>query len=115
MAGPEARFQKKAMLKFRALPKSWWAVTQPVSIRGLPDNYGCVNGIFVWLEFKKNKKEAERTDGRHALQNFNREHILNIGGYAIKIYPDNFQMVSEDLEAISEAENPGLLLDMECC
>ena len=56
MAGPEARFQKKAMLKFRALPKSWWSVTQ---FEGSRITMGVLTGSLFGLNSRKTKKKPK--------------------------------------------------------
>lgn len=105
----EKLFQKRCVIKLRKIPKSWWHMHEVVSTRGLPDVWGCINGVLVWLEFKKSEKEAQKTSGRIVLQKFNIEMMLNIGAFASLVYPENWEEVFEELQALGDTS----LLEIE--
>lgn len=70
-------------------------------VRGIPDRVYCCNGLFVALEFKKSKKEAEKQTGRAALQRRILMRITQAGGYAAFIYPENKERVLNDIRKIA--------------
>lgn len=96
----ESSYQHKLLKKLRAIPNSWWAVKEAKSIRGLPDIYGCVNGIFVTLEVKRTIEEAQETSGRIVLQRQTILEVQKAGGYAAFIYPENERYLLEELKLL---------------
>jgi len=90
------------MRKFKQLANSFWFdKIEHLSIRGIPDRFGVVNGTFVALEFKKDAKEIKQMKGRTVLQNHELRKIRKAGGYAEFIYPGNFQKIYDELKRLS--------------
>jgi hypothetical protein len=102
----ETRFKKKVKALLLKLPDSWWLIAQMLALVGIPDIIGVVNGRFVALELKKNRKEAEKTHGRVRLQGHILMLIRNAGGYAEFVYPENWDAIHADLSRLSEAKVP---------
>lgn len=90
---------KEGLLKeLKRIPKSIWFPIQQVGLRGHPDIMGCVDGKFVALEVKKTAKEAESVNsGREKLQKYFIDKILESGGIAGFIHPDNEDQVISGL------------------
>ena len=59
----------------------------------MPDYLCCIRGNFVALELKRS--ENEKMEG--TLQEYNLVRISKAGGYAIFVYPENFDRVKEEL------------------
>ena len=102
----EYAFEKKAVMKLRRLPTSYWPDKPPTSsLRGTADRTGCINGIMCALEFKRDSKEASKLKGRIVLQ----KHILNkirdAGGYAAVVWPENWPLVYEEIKAFCGVED----------
>ena len=61
---------------------------------GTPDILACVNGKFVAVEVKaENGKPSE-------LQLYHIEQIQKAGGYAIILYPKDFEKFKKDVESL---------------
>lgn len=84
--GPEARYKVKIMKGLKELPASWFFKSQEVSVRGIPDIIGCVNGHFVAIELKASPK-AHITK----LQKYVLDLINKAGGVGIISYPENYE------------------------
>ncbi len=84
----ETVFRKWAMDRFKKIPKSDWMSIQQKGIFGSPDVLGCVNCIFVSLEFKKDQFSKPTK-----LQEYKRKKISKAGGFAYTIYPENFNLI----------------------
>ena len=54
---PETIFKEKVLEELRKMKNSYWIKIQQLSIRGVPDIIGVVNGRFVALELKKSHQE----------------------------------------------------------
>lgn len=93
----ENPFRKKVFPRLKSIPFSWWKKIQQVAIRGVPDYLGCVNSVFVALEFKKDK-HAKLT----LLQEQNLKLVHAAKGYARVVYPENFENIYNDLLLISQ-------------
>jgi hypothetical protein len=93
---PETIFRKKAMDKFKALPNSYWTSIQQKGIFGSPDVVGCVNMIFVSLEFKKDAQSKPTP-----LQEYKKGKIREAHGFSFIIYPENFKEIHSILNVIS--------------
>lgn len=89
---PETKFKLKLRPKIESLPKSNWVKIQQVSIRGVPDFLGCVNGKFVALELKKDSRAPISRLQLHFIKRVNKN-----GGFARVIYPENMNEVLEEL------------------
>lgn len=89
---PESRLKVKALEMLRSLPNSWFVKVQMLSIMGIPDILGCVNGRFVAWELKKSKK-----DHPEPLQQRTLNLIAKAGGVAEVVYPENLDQKFQDL------------------
>lgn len=58
---------------------------------------GCRNGKFFGLEVKRSKAEAVKKTGRTVLQRHVLQKIRASGGFAEFIYPENQDVVIENL------------------
>jgi hypothetical protein len=85
---PETLFKERVLPILRALPRSWWFKVDLISLRGIPDIIGCVNGQFVALELKKDSRS-------HAdpLQGWVMRKILAAGGWAQEVNPESWDQV----------------------
>lgn len=83
----------------KLLPKAYFIKTQMLSVMGIPDLIGVVNGRFVALELKKNKQELGKS--RSKLQRYVLSKIEEAGGYSIFLYPENKDKVMRDLVYMS--------------
>lgn len=94
----EKQFENKIKEFLKTLHNTWffkhWAGAYSPS--GIPDLIACVNGRFVGIEVKA-------TNGKPSpLQIRNLNLITVAGGYAVMIYPDQFEELKENLILISE-------------
>jgi hypothetical protein len=94
--GPETKFKEKIFPYLKNLPNSWFTKIQQRAIRGTPDFLGCVNGYFVALELKKD--EDEDLD---LLQEYNIRNILNAGGCALRVSPENWDEILDILSQLA--------------
>lgn len=98
---PETKFVKsKVTPLLKGLPKSWFFTVQLVSIRGIPDIVGLVNGYFVALEAKVGLNDAS------PLQKHNIKLIREAGGFACVIDDTNYLQVVEALYCLTRDGNP---------
>ena len=97
----ETLFKKKVRATLKKLPLSWWLTAQMLSILGIPDLIGCVNGKFVALELKISKEAAERKSGKTVLQARILLLIRNAGGYAEFVYPENWEKIHREVSAMA--------------
>jgi len=107
-AKPETLFKNKIRPKLEAIPNSWWVKVQQVSLRGTPDFLGCICGMFVALELKKDAKAPISKLQEHTLMK-----IAIAGGFSHVVYPENWEEVYERLLNISQLftnERKGQLL-----
>ena len=96
---PETLYKNRLMPKLKAIPNSYWIKTQMVSLSGVPDILGCVNGRFVALELKASWREARK---KHYLQKHVIKRIRQTGGYAEFIYPENEELIIEEIKEFSK-------------
>lgn len=66
--------------------------------RGVPDLLACVNGRFLAIEVKGD--DGAPTD----LQLYNLALITKAGGYGVVAYPEDFQSLSELVEALTRTD-----------
>lgn len=85
---PETIFKEKVLDELRQMKNSYWMKIQQLSIRGIPDIIGLVNGRFVALELKKSHEEKA-----DKLQEYVLKEIDNSGGIALVTNPENFEEV----------------------
>lgn len=93
---PETRFQTKVLKKLKLLPNTFWFKHMAVSIRGLPDIMGCVNGTFVALELKSSSKLKPSP-----LQQLTLANIQGASGVSYVVHPDNFDEIFEELKRMA--------------
>ena len=92
---PETRFKLRVMADLKTLPRTWFVKIQQESIRGIPDILACIDGNFVALELKKEKKKAD------PLQQYNIRRIIESSGFAAVAYPNNWQEIFEMLSKLA--------------
>lgn len=96
---PETKFKNRIFPQLEAIPNSWWFVVQLVSLRGIPDIIGVINGRFVALELKVNYNKPTK------LQMFVLDKIKRAGGYAEVVYPETWEEIKQELTTLSLALN----------
>lgn len=96
---PETRFKTRIMPLIKALPNTVAFKIQQVAVRGTPDVLLCIAGVFVALELKRDAK-APIT----ALQKLKLERIAGAGGVARVVYPENWELVYNELKLLSKRE-----------
>lgn len=95
----ESRFRKKAVRDLKKLPSIKIFSISQRSIRGTADILICLNGFFVYLEFKADEKAV-----RAALQIYNVETTKEANGYAFFVYPENWEKVFRFLKKLSKTK-----------
>jgi len=90
---PESLFMDKAMRELSCIPHSFWERIQQVTERGTPDVLGCIQGLFVALEFKRSGK-AKLAE----IQRWKLKQIDNAGGFARVVTPENYLEILEELK-----------------
>lgn len=95
----ETRFKQRIRPRLERLPNTWLVKVQQASLRGTPDILMCVNGRFVALELKADKKA--RID---KLQIYTLKQIEKSGGVAIVTYPENWEETYKRLRNIALGE-----------
>lgn len=93
----ETVFKEKIVPILKALPNTWLVKVQQRSIRGTPDILMCINGDFVALELKKSMSECP-----DPLQDHNLNLIIKAKGIAIKVFPENWDIVLMRLKKLSK-------------
>jgi hypothetical protein len=99
---PETKFKNKILPRLKKITNSYWFVKEAVSLRGIPDLIGCINGTFVGLELKKSEAEARRQTGRIVRQRHELKTIRAAGGYGEIVYPENFEEIYMELLLLAE-------------
>lgn len=94
---PETVFKERIQPRLKALKNSWWEKIQQVGVIGTPDILGCVSGIFVALELKKDEKAPIEPLQIHKLKK-----IEQAGGVAFIVYPENWDEVYAQLQLLAE-------------
>lgn len=97
---PETMFKNRVRPKLEAIPRSFWVKIQMLSIRGIPDFLGCVNGKFVALELKVGKNKV----GKKSLQGFILDGLRRAGAYAREMNPGNEEEILEELRCLSTTD-----------
>jgi hypothetical protein len=92
---PETRFKERIRPLLEALPHTWVVKVQQVVIRGTPDFLLCVRGQFVAIELKTEDGQAS------ALQDYNIGKIINAGGMAVIVDPENWPEVYQALKQMA--------------
>lgn len=102
----ESSFAVKVWARLDEIPNAWFVTIQQKSIRGVPDIIGCINGYFVALELKRTKSEAQKNSGRIVLQRHIVNKIIESGGAAYFVHPENLNDVINYLMALSNSDEP---------
>jgi hypothetical protein len=92
---PETAFKEKAAEDLKTLPMVWFVKVQQITIRGTPDFLICVNGHFVAIELKKDRRS--RPD---PLQSYILDKIVCAGGTSFVAYPENWDEVFEKIKSL---------------
>lgn len=90
----ERTFQTKVIRKLKTLPDCWFFKTNELSIRGIPDIIGLINGKFFALEIKRSKGSPTK------LQIYTINLIKKAKGYAQICYPENFEKIFKELKEL---------------
>jgi hypothetical protein len=80
----------------------WFFKVQLVARWGVPDVIGVINGRFVALELKASKKGHGGAGEK--LQDYVLSKIEKHGGYARKVYPENWDEVYKELHSLSKPQ-----------
>jgi len=102
----EKDFARQVDRDLRHLQNSWFFNCNQLSIRGLPDRIGCVQGVFIGLEIKRSDSESRRATGRICLQRHRMNQISGAGGFSMIVHPDNWKGIFETLLKLSLSEDP---------
>lgn len=108
----ETKFKERIAPKLKALPRSWWLKTQMLATLGIPDYIGCVGGLFVALELKRDEKEMKKAlacnpDGsRKRLQAHVIDQITEAGGIGMFVCPETWEAAYGALVLASTGEMP---------
>lgn len=90
---PETSFTRIVLRRLRSeVPNIWVVKTQMVSLVGVPDLIGCVNGRFFAWELKVGDNKASM------LQKHTLKLISKAGGEASVITPENFELALDYLK-----------------
>ena len=89
----ETQYAVRVDKQLKGMSKLWFCNIQQVSIRGIPDRIGCINGKFFALELKRSAKAK-----RAPLQEFVIKKINDSGGFAEFIFPENHDEIMKELE-----------------
>lgn len=87
---PETLFKEKVLEELRTLPHSYWIKIQQVTLKGVPDILGVINGRFIALELKKDAKEKPEK-----LQEYVLNEVNKAGGIALVTSPENFEGIKK--------------------
>jgi len=96
MKKPETVFKEWLRVKLDEIPYSYWIKISLPSILGIPDILGCVRGRFVAIELKRSEKEKPSK-----LQLYNLDRIKACGGISLVAFPENKEIVLDELCRIS--------------
>ena len=100
---PETVFWERIRPKFRAIPYSYWEKIQQVSKCGTPDVFGCVRGLFIAIELKKDKKAKP-----DPLQRWHLNCIDNACGVSLILHPDNWEYWYRKIMRYAKGEKNGI-------
>lgn len=110
----EHQFQRIVKLRLKGTEGCWHFTKEALAIRGLPDIVGLYKGRFFAWELKRNRQEANKKEGRIALQRYNLALIRKAGGIAEIVHPDNFEEMYQNLLALENSSfDYGTLDDAE--
>jgi hypothetical protein len=89
----ETQFKERFAPHLKCIPFSYWIKTQMMALLGIPDYLGCVQGRFVAIELKKDKKEKLTRIQRYVM-----DKIQEAGGLTFVAYPENMDSVIREIE-----------------
>ena len=95
--GPESIFQDKVIKHLKSLDCCWHMKVfggGTFQRAGIPDIIGCYHGRFFALELKAEKGRPSE------LQLYNIDKINKAGGYALVLYPNQFEEFKENFENV---------------
>lgn len=79
----------------------YYTKIQQVSIRGTPDVFCCINGVFIAIELKRSGAIA-RTD--EFLQEYNLAKIRKAGGIGVTLTPEEWPEFYSKLKKLTKGE-----------
>ena len=94
---PETIFRAKLRSALEKIPCSFWESIQQTGIRGTPDLFGCICGVFVALEIKTDVGVTS------AIQLYKLNKIQEAGGVSFVVSPNNFEASIQFLENLAKA------------
>lgn len=94
---PETKFKNKVRPQLEKLSYSWWVKIQQTALVGTPDFLGCVNGVFVAIELKADKKGKVSQ-----LQRYNLDRIIAARGVALVVSPENWDETYDFLKTLTK-------------
>lgn len=94
---PETKFREKTVLPFlKTLPNTEFFAIQQVAIKGDPDYFLCINGLFIALELKAEKGKIRK------LQQYKLDRVTNNGrGKAFVANPQTWGGVAKCLSELA--------------
>lgn len=95
---PETKFKLKvqSFLKREFGDKIYFIKVQMVSLRGVPDIIGCINGNFFAFELKVGKNKVKPD----SLQALHLSMIKQAGGIAREVTPETLEIAIEELKCL---------------
>lgn len=102
---PESKFVAKVKKDLMTIPGVWFFKTQEVANRGIPDIICCLGGYFVALEAKVPPNRLKPG----SLQAVYLSQIMECGGYAREITPENWPQIFTELKNITEGTYDGMV------
>lgn len=91
---PETLLKERVLKDLRTIDCCWYAKIQQTAIRGTPDILACIDGYFVSLELKTNTGKLDK------LQSYTLRKIIQSGGLAYEVNPDNWNEIFSELSKI---------------
>lgn len=99
---PEKKFQIAVRKDLDKIPNLYYFIKEAMSLRGISDIIGCLNGTFFALELKKDRTSTQAKSGRIVLQKYHIEKIKKAGGFGIITCPETW---SKDLQDLKDFAN----------
>lgn len=99
MSKREALFKGKVTTWLKGLTGCWFFKTNELSLLGIPDIVGCLNGRFFALELKRDKVSKPSK-----MQLYMLSLIQKSSGYAVITYPENWERVQVDLISLKDGK-----------
>lgn len=91
----ETQFKERFAPHLKCIPFSYWIKTQMMSVLGIPDYLGCVQGRFVAIELKRDAKEKPTRLQRYVL-----DKIEEAGGLVFVAHPQNAEDVIKSIKQV---------------